>query len=237
VNWRPGAAAIAPRIAALKRRCEVAGVPAIYVNDNHGYWRSDFRQLVMLSTQKENGHGRRIAEALRPAPEDYSVLKPKHSAFFATPLDLLLRHLRVKSLILTGVATDQCVVMSATDARMRDYDVLVPEDCVAAQNEERNRRGLDYLREAQRIKTTLSGRIRLPAAQAAPVPIESAASRGPSCRTRTTRTRGRPRAKGRAGRPGTWLVGRRARRPSSAGRRPSSRCRPRLRRWASLRIR
>jgi nicotinamidase-related amidase len=163
-----GAAAIAPRIAALKRRCEVAGVPAIYVNDNHGYWRSDFRQLVMLSTQKENGHGRRIAEALHPAPEDYSVLKPKHSAFFATPLDLLLRHLRVKSLILTGVATDQCVVMSATDARMRDYEVLVPEDCVAAQTEERNRRGLDYLREAQRIKTTLSGRIRLPAAQAAP---------------------------------------------------------------------
>ena len=158
-----GAATIAPRIATLKRRCQSAGVPAIYVNDNHGYWRSDFGQLVLLSMQREDGPGRRIVEALRPGPDDYSVLKPKHSAFFATPLDLLLRHLRVNSLIVTGVATDQCIAMSAADARMRDYDVLVPEDCVAAQTAERNRRGLDYLREAQRMKTTVSSRIRLPA--------------------------------------------------------------------------
>lgn len=170
-NARPlaaAAAAIAPRIAALKRRCEAAGVPAIYVNDNHGYWRSDFRQLVLLSMQKEDGPGRRIVEALRPGPDDYSVLKPKHSAFFATPLDLLLRHLRVKSLVLTGVATDQCIVMSATDARMRDYEVVVPEDCVAAPTAERNRRGLDYLREAQRTKTTTSARLRLPGRLAKP---------------------------------------------------------------------
>ncbi len=162
------AAAIAPRIAAFKQRCEAAGVPAIYVNDNHGYWRSDFGQLVLLSMQKDNGPGRRIVEALRPGPDDYSVLKPKHSAFFATPLDLLLRHLRVNSLVLTGVATDQCIVMSATDARMRDYEVVVPQDCVAAPTAERNRRGLDYLRQAQRTKTTTSSRIRLPGAPSKP---------------------------------------------------------------------
>jgi nicotinamidase-related amidase len=155
-----GALAIAPRIAALKRRCEAAGVPPIYVNDNHGHWRSDFRQIVLLSMQ--GGAGRTIAETLRPGPDDYSVLKPKHSAFFATPLDLLLRHLRVKSVIVTGVATDQCIVMSAADARMRDYDVVVPEDCVAAQTARRNSRALDYLREAQKMKTTASARIRLP---------------------------------------------------------------------------
>jgi nicotinamidase-related amidase len=158
-----GAGAIAPRIGALKRRCERAGVPAIYVNDNHGYWRSDFRQVVERSIEAGDGTGRTIAEALRPGPDDYAVLKPKHSAFFATPLDLLLRHLRVKSLIVTGVATDQCILASASDAHMRDYDVVVPEDCVAARTPARHRRALDCLREAQNIKTTPSARIRLPA--------------------------------------------------------------------------
>ena len=157
----PGALSIAPRIAALKRRCVDAGVPPIYVNDNHGHWRSDFRQIVLLSMQNDAGH--RIAELLRPGPDDYSVLKPKHSAFFATPLDLLLRHLGVQRLIVTGVASDQCIVMSTADARMRDYEVVVPEDCVAAQTNSRNRRALDYLREAQKTKTTVSARIRLPA--------------------------------------------------------------------------
>jgi nicotinamidase-related amidase len=161
-----GAVAIAPRIAALKRRCVDAGVPAIYVNDNHGYWRSDFREVVQRSIDKGGATGRSIAEALAPRPEDYSVLKPKHSAFFATPLDLLLRHLGVKCLVVTGVATDQCIVMSASDAHMRDYDVVVPQDCVAAQTDDRNRRALDYLREAQKTKTTVSTRIRLPAAPA-----------------------------------------------------------------------
>jgi nicotinamidase-related amidase len=160
-----GAAAVAivPRIAALKRRCVEAGVPAIFVNDNHGHWQSDFRQLVMRSMEKGESPGRTIAESLRPGPDDYSVLKPKHSAFFATPLDLLLRHLGVKRLIVTGVASDQCIVMSASDARMRDYDVVVPADCVAAQTVQRNRQALDYLRGAQKIKTTASARIRLPA--------------------------------------------------------------------------
>jgi nicotinamidase-related amidase len=161
-----GAVAIAPRIAALKKRCARAGVPTVYVNDNHGHWRSDFRDLVARSADEggPEGPGAAIAAHLRPDAEDYSVLKPKHSAFFATPLDLLLRHLRVSRLILTGVATDQCIVMSALDARMRDYEVVVPEDGVAAQTTRRNARALEYLVDVQRMKTMPSSRIRLPAA-------------------------------------------------------------------------
>ncbi len=78
-----------------------AGVPAIYVNDNHGHWRSDFRQVVQRLDRGGRRTGRAIAEAPAPRADDYSVLKPKHSAFFATPLDLLLRHLRVNGLIVT----------------------------------------------------------------------------------------------------------------------------------------
>src|SRR6185369_15103227 len=114
------ALAIAPRIGALKRRCLQARVPVVFVNDNRGRWRSEFRELVAASVA-DSPTGAAIAEQLRPGEDDYSVLKPKHSVFYATPLDLLLRHLRVGRLVISGVASDQCIVMSAAEATMRDY--------------------------------------------------------------------------------------------------------------------
>jgi len=155
------ATAIAARIGALKRRCVRAGVPVIYVNDNRGRWRSEFRELVSISIE-ESRTGAAIARHLKPGDDDYSVLKPKHSAFYATPLDLLLRHLRVKRLLITGVASDQCIVMSAAEAKMRDYDVVVPRDCIADQTPARTARALRHLAEAQGIETTASARLRLP---------------------------------------------------------------------------
>lgn len=156
----PFAAAIAPRIAALRARCRCAGVPVIYANDNRGQWRSDFQQVVEHSLQ-QGGRGARITQQLAPEADDYFVLKPKHSAFFSTPLDLLLQHLQARRLILTGVASDQCVVNSAVDARMRDYDVLVPGDCVASQSAARNKRALLHFTEALNVPVTASPRVRL----------------------------------------------------------------------------
>ena len=155
------AVAIAPRIGALKRRCVRAGVPVIYVNDNRGRWRSEFSELVRISIE-ESRTGAAIAEHLQPGDGDYSVLKPKHSAFYATPLDLLLRHLRVNRLLITGVASDQCIVMGAAEARMRDYDVVVPRDCIADQTPARTARALRHLADAHGIETTPSARVRLP---------------------------------------------------------------------------
>jgi nicotinamidase-related amidase len=157
----PAALAIAPHIGALKQRCSERGVPAIFVNDNRGRWRSEFRELVRLSRESETGA--KIAQHLQPADDDYSVLKPKQSAFYATPLDLLLRHLRVRRLIVTGVASDQCIAMSAAEARMRDYDVIVPRDAVAAQTAGRNDGALRQLEEAHGIATTPSAQVELPA--------------------------------------------------------------------------
>ena len=158
----PAAIAIAPRIGALKRRCLRAGVPVIYVNDNRGRWRSEFSELVRVSIV-ESEAGAAIAKSLEPQGDDYSVLKPKHSAFYATPLDLLLRHLRAKRLLISGVASDQCIVMSAAEATMRDYEVVVPSDCIADQTPARTARALRHLREAHGIETTPSARVRLPA--------------------------------------------------------------------------
>src|ERR1043166_9649928 len=89
---------MAPHLARLKARCRRAGIPAIYVNDNFGQWRSDARSLVArcLSSQ---GKGKKFVEQIRPDDDDYFVLKPMHSAFFQTPLEILLRYLGATSLI------------------------------------------------------------------------------------------------------------------------------------------
>jgi nicotinamidase-related amidase len=159
----PGALSIAPRIAALRRRCEKAAIPTIYVNDNRDRWRSEFHELAREAAGASRT-GAAIAACLMPTESDYSVLKPKHSAFYATPLDLLLRHLRVAHLLITGIATDMCIAMSAAEARMRDYDVVVPRDCVAALSSALSARALGLLEDSHHLKTTASTRIRLDAA-------------------------------------------------------------------------
>jgi nicotinamidase-related amidase len=154
------AARAAPCIARLKRRCLEARVPVIYANDNSGQWRSDFKFVVDASLAP-GSLGADITRQLEPGPDDYFVLKPKHSAFFATPLEVLLDHLRAKRLIITGVAGDQCVMNTAADARMRDFDVVVPADCVASLTPDRNRRAIDHLGAALRVKTTSARALRL----------------------------------------------------------------------------
>jgi len=154
------AARIAPAIAALKARCRRAGVPAIYANDNHGMWRSDFRHVV-ADALAQGGRGAGIAEQLAPDDDDYFVLKPKRSGFFATPLHLLLQHLQARRLLVTGVASDQCVVNTVVDAHMRDFDVVVPRDCSAAQTALRHRHALRHFEEALKVPTPLASRIRL----------------------------------------------------------------------------
>src|SRR5436190_22850423 len=85
--------ALAKNIAALKHRCRALRIPVIYANDNHGKWRSDAPGLIN-ECLREDAPGRVLVEPLMPLPDDYIVLKPKHSAFYATPLDTLLSYLR-----------------------------------------------------------------------------------------------------------------------------------------------
>lgn len=153
-----GAQSIARNIGALKRRCARADVPVIYANDNQGQWRSDFVSLAKES-KKAGGVGAEITEMLMPGPSDYFVLKPKHSVFFGTPMELLLKHLGAERIFLAGVASDQCILASAIDARMRDLEVIVPGDCVASQTTARNEAALRQLRQAHAIETPESDAI------------------------------------------------------------------------------
>ena len=148
----PAALAAARVTAALKKRATAAGVPVVYCNDHFGKWRSDFRAL--LDRCLHGGvRGEPIARLLRPEEDDYFVLKPKHSGFHSSPLDVLLRELGARTLVLTGVAGNFCVMFTAHDAYMRDYRLVVPRDCVASDSEEANDFALRHLGSVCRAAT------------------------------------------------------------------------------------
>jgi nicotinamidase-related amidase len=136
----------AKNIAQLKQRARRGKVPIIYVNDNFGRWRSDFKKIVNHCLE-DDVRGRPIAELLAPDEEDYFVLKPKHSGFFSTTLDLLLEYLGVRTLIITGFAGNNCVLFTANDAYMRDYQLLIPSDCTASNEAADNENALQQMQE------------------------------------------------------------------------------------------
>ena len=128
---------MAEKLAVLKRRAKEAGVPVIYVNDNFGKWQSDFKKILDHCLE-EGVRGKPVAELLRPEEDDYFVLKPKHSGFFSTTLDILLDYLEAKTLVLTGLTGDICVLFTAHDAYMRDFHLVIPSDCVASNDRREN---------------------------------------------------------------------------------------------------
>ena len=134
----------ARNIARLKERAREANVPIIYVNDNFGRWRSDFKKIVDRCLHSDV-RGRPIAELLVPDEDDYFVLKPKHSGFFSTTLDLLLEYLGVRTLIVAGFAGNNCVLFTANDAYMRDYQLIIPADCTASNTPEDNENALQQM--------------------------------------------------------------------------------------------
>ena len=136
---------MAERLWELKRLAKAAGVSVIFANDNFGRWQSNFTAQVEHCLG-DGVRGEPIARLLRPDEVDYFVLKPKHSAFFSTTLELLLSYLRVESLILTGLAGNICVLFSANDAYLRDYRLHVPRDCVASNTAEENDAALEQMR-------------------------------------------------------------------------------------------
>ena len=163
----PPAVAMAKALAGLKGRARAAGIPCVYVNDNFGKWRSDFHQQLQHCLH-DGVRGQPVVELLVPDEDDYFVLKPKHSGFYHTTLPLLLAYLGVRKVIITGIATDNCVLFTASDAYMRDLEVVVPEDCVAAIDAARHRYALDQMRNALKADTRPSTELDLEALAGVP---------------------------------------------------------------------
>jgi len=151
---------MANRIAALKQRARKAGIVSIYANDNFGKWQSDFKAQVHHCLC-DAVCGKFLAQRLMPEADDYFVLKPKHSGFYYTTLDTVLRHLETHTLILTGIATDRCVLFTASDAYLRDYQIVVPSDCVASNDPRQNRQALELMRRVLQADIRPSTRLNL----------------------------------------------------------------------------
>ena len=153
---------IQPRVDAiveLKKRIKEAEAPVIYVNDNFGIWKNSFSKT--LDAARSSRLGEQIVSRLLPADDDYHVLKPQRSGFFATPLDVLLSSLEVVDLVIAGVTTDICVLFTAHDAYMRGFHVTVPSDCSAAVDEKDHVQALEMLKRIADADIRPSGEVDL----------------------------------------------------------------------------
>jgi nicotinamidase-related amidase len=155
----PGALDAARAAARLKKRLTAKGVPTIYANDNYGVWQSDFHSLVSTCLGMEGPPGE-IAKLLYPQAEDITILKPRHSAFYASPLELLLAEMQAKELVICGIATDMCVQLTAGDAFLREYACWVPADCTAAETTREKKASLAYMADVLKCDVRPSSRVK-----------------------------------------------------------------------------
>ena len=151
----PAAVEAARATAALKQRLAGQGALTIFANDNYGVWQSDFHSLVATCLGMQ-GPGGEIARLLYPQADDLTILKPRHSAFYASPLELLLREMQARELVICGLATDMCVQLTAGDAFLREFEVWVPSDCTAAESEEAKATSLAYMADVLKCDTSAS---------------------------------------------------------------------------------
>lgn len=156
----PYAFSCSKKILSLKKRCHKNKIPVIYVNDNFGKWKSNWKEIYELCSDKSS-KGQKIANLMKPSKEDYFVLKPKHSAFYSTNLDVLLNDLKVNTLIITGIAGNICVMFTVNDAHMREYQIIIPKDCIASNTKSDNTYALHHFENVFNLKTTLSTSLKL----------------------------------------------------------------------------
>ncbi|MEK6397739.1 MAG: isochorismatase family cysteine hydrolase [Terriglobus sp.] len=153
-----GALEIRDALVRLKLRARKAGIPVLYVNDNFGDWRSE-KEVLMGRCLEAKGSA--FVQPLLPDSEDYFVLKPMHSAFYMTPLEVLLRHLEVETLILTGLTSNSCLTITAHDANMRGFDIYMPSDCSCARSTEEHLAALSLIETTAGVTTTHSKNLKL----------------------------------------------------------------------------
>ena len=107
-----------------------SGNPVIYIMDRHLPQDAEFKMFPPHCLVGEKGG--EVIDELAPQEGDFKISKRRYSAFFGTDLDLTLRELNVTELELAGVCTQICVLYTAADARMLNYDVTVRRECVAS---------------------------------------------------------------------------------------------------------
>lgn len=149
---RPKTDALVSTVLKLRQDADGLGIPVVYVNDNYGQWHSE-KSKIVEACSAPNRPGREMVRRIAPRPDDYFVIKPQVSGFYATNLPVLLPKLGVRRLVLTGIAVDICVLFTAADAHMRDYDLWIPADAVAGEDDRRAGWALDIMRQSMDAET------------------------------------------------------------------------------------
>jgi nicotinamidase-related amidase len=121
-------AIVEPLSRLVAHAAEYDDVDLIYVNDNYGDFTAQPSDIVRSALE---GARPDLVTPFATNLDCRFLTKVRHSAFYATPLDYLLRRLECQRIILTGQVTEQCILYSALDAYIRHYEVVVPQDAVA----------------------------------------------------------------------------------------------------------
>jgi nicotinamidase-related amidase len=119
---------VVPVLAELIADARSREMPVIYVNDNHADWTAGRVQLLEHAL---SGPEPELVEPIIPPDDTPFVVKARHSVFYGTPLEYMLRQFEIERIILAGQVTEQCILYSALDAYVRHFEVAVPSDAVA----------------------------------------------------------------------------------------------------------
>jgi nicotinamidase-related amidase len=128
-------------------------LPVIYVNDHYNLWQANLDKIV---SHCQNPLSKTILNEVKPDVDDYFLIKPKHSAFYGTALQTLLHQLHVDTLVLTGIAGNICVLFTANDAYMREYQLIIPRDCIASVDDQDQTYALTMMRNVLKAEIIFS---------------------------------------------------------------------------------
>ena len=117
-----------PAMRSVIERAHGQGTPVVYVNDNYGDWAAGRSELIERAVA---GRARDVVEPIAPREGTWFIAKARHSIFYETQLEYLLREQEVERIVLVGQVTEQCILYSALDAYVRHFEVAVPRDAVA----------------------------------------------------------------------------------------------------------
>jgi nicotinamidase-related amidase len=117
-----------PGIVDLRDRAQASDALLVFVNDNHNAWDAGREELIEQALAGEHPE---LVEPIAPRDPMPFIAKGRHSAFYQTALEHLLRSEDVQQVVLAGQVTEQCVLYTALDAYLRGFDMAVPPDAVA----------------------------------------------------------------------------------------------------------
>jgi nicotinamidase-related amidase len=125
---RESAREVVPVLGDLLQTAREYELPVIWINDNHDDWTAGRHGLTESALE---GAGHELIDPIAPPDDAPFVIKARHSIFYGTQMEYMLREHDLNRIILTGQVTEQCILYSALDAYVRHFEVAIVKDAVA----------------------------------------------------------------------------------------------------------